>query len=96
MARHLQKQLGDLMIEQILQERGNNYGEFKNNAECIQTLKSVIKQYNGYKSLSLVQREALDMILHKIGRIINGNPDYKDNWIDIIGYSQLVLNELEK
>jgi hypothetical protein len=36
------------------------------------------------------QQEALDMIQHKIGRILNGDPDYVDNWDDIAGYSQLI------
>ena len=34
------------------------------------------------------------MIQHKIGRILNGDPNYDDNWRDICGYSQLVLDEL--
>jgi hypothetical protein len=36
----------------------------------------------------------LDMICHKIGRIINGDPDYADSWHDIAGYAQLVANRL--
>ena len=34
------------------------------------------------------------MIFHKIGRIINGDPDYADSWHDIAGYAQLVANRL--
>lgn len=40
------------------------------------------------------QQEALDMICHKIGRIINGDPDYADSWHDIAGYAQLVADRL--
>lgn len=29
-----------------------------------------------------------------MARIANGDPNYEDNWVDIIGYSQLVLNEI--
>ena len=35
------------------------------------------------------------MIAHKIGRILNGDPNYADSWVDIAGYAQLVANELE-
>ena len=42
------------------------------------------------------QREALEMIAHKIARILNGDPNYADNWIDIAGYATLVANRLEK
>ena len=34
------------------------------------------------------------MILHKIGRILNGDPNYADSWHDIAGYAKLVEDEL--
>jgi hypothetical protein len=34
------------------------------------------------------------MIAHKIGRIINGDPDYIDSWDDIAGYAKLVADRL--
>ena len=40
-------------------------------------------------------REALEMIAHKIGRILNGDPNYADSWIDIAGYAKLVADRLE-
>jgi hypothetical protein len=30
------------------------------------------------------------MIQHKVARILNGEPDYSDNWHDIAGYATLV------
>ena len=36
------------------------------------------------------------MIASKIARIVNGDPDYADNWHDIAGYARLVEKELEK
>jgi hypothetical protein len=39
-------------------------------------------------------KEALDMVAHKIGRILNGDPTYTDSWHDIAGYSKLVEDEL--
>ena len=41
------------------------------------------------------QLEALDMIAHKIARIINGDPDYADSWHDIAGYAKLVADRLD-
>lgn len=35
------------------------------------------------------------MIQHKIGRVLNGDPNYDDNWIDICGYSKLIADELK-
>ena len=41
------------------------------------------------------QREALEMTAHKIGRILNGDPNYADSWHDIIGYTRLVEARLD-
>ena len=33
------------------------------------------------------------MIQHKIGRVLNGDPNYDDNYRDIAGYATLLLDE---
>lgn len=81
-------------IKNILTERGSNYGDFGEFALVSITLKSVVEECGN--KLSAVQKEALDMIMHKIARILNGNPNYADSWADIAGYAQLVVNELQK
>lgn len=43
-----------------------------------------------------IHKEALDMIVHKIGRILNGNPNYIDSFRDIAGYAELVVNYLKE
>ena len=40
-------------------------------------------------------KETLEMIAHKAGRILNGDPLYDDSWIDIIGYTQLILDDIK-
>jgi hypothetical protein len=40
------------------------------------------------------QQEALEMIAHKVGRILNGDPNYHDSWHDIVGYTKLVADRL--
>lgn len=82
-------------VTQILTERGLRYGKFVNHAKIAQELKSVIKNRLAGKSLAYDQQEALDMICHKIARLINGDPDYADTWIDIAGYAKLVADRLE-
>ena len=79
----------------ILEERGSRYGPFVTHAEITCALKEVMYIRGGYSKMAPDQREALDMIFHKIGRIINGDPNYADSWIDIAGYAQLVVDRLE-
>lgn len=83
------------MIEEVLNQRQTTHGSFTKNAETAQMLKYFVKQGDNYNDMPVVQREALDMILHKIARIVNGDPNYIDNWIDICGYSQLVIEEVK-
>lgn len=37
-----------------------------------------------------------EMVQHKVARILNGDPRYDDNWVDIAGYSTLVAQRLKQ
>ncbi len=83
-------------ITETLDERGKRYGTFEGHAEACQVLKydiRVLLNQRG-KTLAHDQQEALDMICHKIARIINGDPNYADSWHDIAGYATLVEKRL--
>lgn len=80
----------------VLNEREKNYGSFEKLSNIVQDLENVLQKNEAYKKLNDPQKTALNMILHKIGRITNGNPNYADSWVDIAGYAQLVVNSLEK
>lgn len=84
------------MVEEVLQERGNRYGSFDDNANLTQSLKRQMRLTNGWYNLTDVQAEALEMIIHKIARIIVGDGGYIDSWRDICGFSQLVIDKLKK
>lgn len=80
--------------ESLIAERGARYGKFKDGAEIMCDLKHVMHEVDGWNNLTPSQKEALDMIQHKIGRILNGDPNYDDNWKDIAGYAKLIADEL--
>jgi DNA-binding CsgD family transcriptional regulator len=84
-------------VDALLDERGLRYGTFRTHAEITQLLKRVVSKYlhNGGKELDFDQQEALDMIFHKVGRIVGGDPDYVDSWADIAGYATLVVDRLK-
>jgi hypothetical protein len=83
-------------VNKMLAGREARYGAFEDHAEISQSLKAVMYAQTGWARLSKDQRESLEMVQHKIARILNGDPSYLDNWVDICGYSQLVVNRLEK
>lgn len=84
-------------LTSILIDRNARYGAFLDHAHVTQELKRVLYQHMAHRwdALAPDQREALEMIVHKIGRIANGDPDYADSWIDIAGYARLVADRLE-
>lgn len=82
----------------ILAQRGSDYGPFSGHAKAAQELKQVVdahlKTNINFDRLTanqkMVVREALDMIMHKVGRIVNGDALFEDSWVDIAGYAKLV------
>jgi len=85
-------------IQEILTERGSNYGEFEQHARITQGMKDAmrVESLGKYNGLPDYVKESLEMVCHKIGRIVNGDPYYLDSYIDIIGYTQLVINQIKK
>ena len=79
-------------VDETLKERGNRYGKFQDHAAISQHLsRSCFDHAEAHRVyLSYVHREAINMICHKLGRIVNGDPNYDDSWRDIAGYATLV------
>ena len=79
-------------IDKVLEERGKTHGDFAYHADLTQRLKKVFYQGTTQAGVVLnpVEMEAVDMILHKLGRIGSGNPHFEDHWVDIAGYASLV------
>lgn len=81
-------------VDKILKERGEHYGEFNELAEISQSVKCAMFFEHAIANLDAYQTEALEMIAHKIARILNGDPNYADSWLDIAGYAKLVADRL--
>lgn len=83
-------------IDQILEERGSRYGDFGSHAIITQNIKAAMRHSPNWAELPDHMKESLEMVAHKVGRILNGDPSYADSWVDIVGYVQLVVDTLEK
>lgn len=82
-------------IDSTLKERGSQYGKFVDHAAVTQGLKDVLQNSPKWGVLAPDQKEALEMIVHKMGRILCGNPNFHDSWHDIVGYAKLVADRLD-
>ena len=87
----------DTNIDQTLDARAQDYGKFKDGAALMQAMKRTLADHalRHNKTFADDQWEALEMIVHKIGRIVNGNPDKVDHWVDIAGYAKLIADRLQ-
>jgi hypothetical protein len=48
-----------------------------------------------YDRLTPVQVHALRMIALKMSRIVSGNPNEKDSWVDCAGYATLAAERIQ-
>lgn len=82
-------------IEATLTERGSRYGKFTGHARITQNIKHAMHNSPNWPLLAPDQAECLEMLAHKMGRILNGDPNYHDSWHDIVGYAKLVADRLQ-
>ena len=93
--------------EDLLIERNKTHGDYSVHARITQNLKSIVRDFHvvgpasdtpfpAVNRLNSEQAESLDMIFHKIGRILAGDPDFRDHWDDIAGYAKLVADRCTK
>lgn len=75
--------------QELLNERQKTHGSFEVHANNTQMLKDVMHASAKWHELDNRHKEALDMIVHKIGRIMAGNAYFNDHWDDIAGYAKL-------
>lgn len=79
---------------ELLKEREKTNGDFAHMAKVSQGLRDSMMQTKNWESLNAVQRESLQMIAHKIARILAGDPALQNHWNDIAGYATLVSQRL--
>jgi hypothetical protein len=84
----------DNTVEQVLEERGNDYGDYASKAQFIQGVKYLMRTSPSWEAMDADMRESMEMIAHKMGRVVYGNPTHKDNFLDIAGYAKLVADRL--
>jgi hypothetical protein len=83
-------------INATIAERGRRYGKsYAELAAMSQHLKRTMRSAPAWPAMPADVKESLEMIALKMARILCGDPEYKDNWHDIIGYAKLIDDRLE-
>jgi len=84
-----------MQTEELLAERATTHGNFVNTALTIQRMNDLLHTAPNWDEMPAYQKEALEMVVHKIGRILHGDPNFIDTYRDIIGYTKRVIDQLE-
>jgi hypothetical protein len=82
-------------LDATLCQRNKTHGDFGSNAWIAQQVKDIMQRGPNWSALGRDQKEALHMIASKIGRIMSGNHNEPDHWVDIAGYATLVAKSRE-
>jgi hypothetical protein len=84
-------------VGKVLDARAEQYGSFMQSADTVVRIKGIMHNAIARNEVHLYpdQLQALDMIATKLSRIVHGNPNHLDSWIDIAGYATLVADRLQ-
>ena len=83
-------------VHSILDARHKTHGDWVDQSRQSQQLKNVMRNFNkeGWQKLSESQQEVLEALAFKISRVLNGDPNHPDHWLDMSGYPMLEYERL--
>ncbi|OCR88100.1 hypothetical protein CFT13S00388_02740 [Campylobacter fetus subsp. testudinum] len=86
-----------MKVEDILKDREETHGDFSDVARYSFDLSDIFRFSPNYAAgnLSKVQMVGIEMILHKLSRIMCGNPNEIDHYKDIQGYAELIIKDIK-
>lgn len=83
-------------IDQILEQRGKAYGDYRDLARTSQRLKNTLFHAPHWQSLPPVAREGLEMICLKMARIVHSGTIHEDSFKDLAGYVRLMTKYMNE
>ena len=78
-----------MTVANILSERQETHGDYREVSRVAQMFRKMMRDTIGWEEMNDEQREALDAMASKFGRLGSGNPHFRDHWDDLAGYATL-------
>lgn len=78
-------------IDTLLEQRHSTHGDFVHTSNTYSLLQASIQGFYTNPDTNPMHKLAVDVILQKLARIVNGDPYFEDHWVDIIGYCTKAL-----
>lgn len=88
--------MADMTTSGLIDSRQGTHGEFMENSRATWEIMRVLQAERNWAVLPDNMKHAMYMIAHKMARIVAGNPEERDHWMDIAGYATLVEQRIEK
>lgn len=83
-------------VQLVVSARDSSYGGFSGISKTCQSFKDLARNCPSWSSLAPCEKEGIDMIFHKITRILYAPNKIRDSWVDIGGYVRATLQALDK
>lgn len=80
----------DAIVDGVLQDRRKTHGNYVLGTAFTQAVMSRVSETTQWDRMTPYQRETTHMIVHKMQRILEGDPNNAEHWDDIAGYAKLV------
>lgn len=81
--------------DDLRMKRSSTHGDFAIGATLAVDIMELIHDAPNWPDMNPVQKEVVHMIIHKLQRIMTGDPNEDDHWNDIAGYAHLVIDKKE-
>lgn len=85
----------DHTAEKLIESREKTHGEFLDNANMTWDLMDICMQSRNWPTLPQHMKHAVYMTMHKMSRMLGGDPFEVDHWADNAGYSTLIVQRLK-
>lgn len=83
------------MTTDLLNERQKTHGNYGEVAGIAQMFREIMRGTTGWQRMNDAQREALDSMASKFGRLGSGDPHFRDHWDDLAGYAALASSQCD-
>jgi hypothetical protein len=83
-------------VDALIAERKKTHGDFREKSELAQATKAIWRSAPNWSKLSAVQKEGLEYVIDKITRALAGDPNFKDHWMDTMGYIRRILEDIDR
>lgn len=81
-------------VEVTLEDRGKSYGEYADGTRIAMRLFDIVQSGPSYGEMNAGQQYAMFMFCAKMARLLNGDPNHADSWLDVAGYATLVHDRI--